>query len=115
MSMYTDPRRIHPNIPGRVEGNPVFIYHDLFNANKEEVEELKHRYRAGTVGDVEVKKRLARTLNEFLDPIRARRAHFEKQPGLVDKIIKEGSKKAQKEARTTLQAALKAMNLDYFR
>lgn len=114
-SMYTDPKRIHPNIPGTVEGNPVFIYHDLFNKDKEEVESLKQRYRAGTVGDVEVKQKLARAINDFLDPIRARRAYFESQPGLVEKIIKEGSKKAQKEARATLQTALRAMNLYYFR
>lgn len=115
MGMYTDPRRIHANIPGTIEGNPVFIYHDLFNKNKEEVEALKHRYRTGTIGDVEVKRRLARAINEFLEPIRARRAHFEKQPGLVDEIIKEGSKKAQREARATLQAVRQAMKLDYFR
>ncbi|OFX33514.1 MAG: tryptophan--tRNA ligase, partial [Armatimonadetes bacterium RBG_16_67_12] len=74
MRMYTDPKRIHPTDPGTVEGNPVFIYHDAFNANKAEVDELKARYRAGKVGDVEVKKRLAQALNAFLDPLRERRA-----------------------------------------
>src|SRR3990170_4730342 len=59
MSMYTDPTRIHPTDPGHVEGNPVFIYHDAFNPNTAEVAELKERYRKGTVGDVEVKRRRA--------------------------------------------------------
>ncbi|MDR7449535.1 MAG: tryptophan--tRNA ligase, partial [Armatimonadota bacterium] len=73
MRMYTDPTRIHPTDPGHVEGNPVFIYHDAFNADRAEVEELKARYRQGRVGDVEVKQRLARALNAFLEPIRERR------------------------------------------
>jgi tryptophanyl-tRNA synthetase len=66
--MYTDPKRIRADIPGTVEGNPVFIYHDIFNPNREEVEDLKARYRQGRVGDVEVKEKLARALNAFLDP-----------------------------------------------
>ena len=115
MGMYTDPRRVRADIPGTVEGNPVFIYHDLFNKDKKEVEALKHRYRTGKVGDVEVKQRLASALDEFLDPIRERRAYFEQQPGLVDQIIRKGSEKAQREARTTLHAVLKAMKLDSFR
>ncbi|HIE43674.1 MAG TPA: tryptophan--tRNA ligase, partial [Candidatus Omnitrophica bacterium] len=65
MKMYTDPTRIHPTDPGHVKGNPVFMYHDAFNKNKKEVEELKVRYREGKVGDVEVKQRLNRALNEF--------------------------------------------------
>jgi tryptophanyl-tRNA synthetase len=66
--MYTDPNRISADIPGNVEGNPVFQYHDYFNPNKAEVEDLKERYRAGRVGDVEVKEKLAVALNNFLDP-----------------------------------------------
>ncbi|MBM4402407.1 MAG: tryptophan--tRNA ligase, partial [Candidatus Cloacimonetes bacterium] len=89
MGMYTDPKRIHPDIPGTVEGNPVFIYHDAFNENKAEVEDLKNRYRTGKVGDVEVKEKLISALNKFLDPIRQRRMRFESQPDLVEKIIKE--------------------------
>ena len=63
MGMFTDPKRVRADIPGTVEGNPVFIYHDAFNPNKDEVEELKDRYREGRVGDVEVKQKLALALN----------------------------------------------------
>src|ERR1700730_9303635 len=72
MSMFTDPKRIHLTDPGTVEGNPVFTYHDVFNPDKAEVEDLKERYRRGTVGDVEVKEKLFKALNTFLEPIRTR-------------------------------------------
>ncbi len=75
--MYTDPRRVRADVPGRIEGNPVFVYHDAFNADRDEVEELKERYRRGKVGDVEVKEKLARAINDFLAPIRERRARYE--------------------------------------
>lgn len=114
MDMYTDPTRIHPTDPGHVEGNPVFIYHDAFNPNKEEVEELKKRYREGRVGDIEVKEKLATALNNFLDPIRKRRMGFESQPRLVENILKEGSERARKEARETLKLVKEAMGLSYF-
>ena len=74
--MYTDPNRVHANVPGTVEGNPVFMYHDTFNPNKEEVDDLKERYRAGTVGDVEVKDKLTVAINNFLDPMRERYAQI---------------------------------------
>lgn len=115
MRMYTDPTRIHATDPGHVKGNPVFIYHDAFNANKEEVEDLKRRYRRGRVGDVEVKQRLARALNAFLDPIRERRAYYERQPGLVKDILMEGSRRARAECHRTLEQAREAMGLTYFR
>jgi len=114
MQMYTDPTRIHSTDPGHVEGNPVFIYHDAFNSNKEEVEDLKKRYREGRVGDIEVKEKLVRALNSFLDPIRQKRREFESQPGLVEKILKEGSQRAQKEAAETLKLVKEAMGLEYF-
>jgi tryptophanyl-tRNA synthetase len=76
-TMYTDPNRVHADTPGTVEGNPVFIYHDIFNPDIEEIADLKERYKKGTVGDVEVKEKLARAINAYLDPIRARRAVFE--------------------------------------
>ncbi|MDQ7028348.1 MAG: tryptophan--tRNA ligase [Ardenticatenia bacterium] len=113
--MYTDPKRIRADIPGTVEGNPVFIYHDLFNPNTEEVEDLKERYRQGRVGDVEVKKKLARAINTFLEPIRERRAHFAQQPGLIEDILHEGNRKMRQVAAETMELVRAAMGLTYFR
>lgn len=115
MRMYTDPKRIHPTDPGTVEGNPVFVYHDAFNANKVEVADLKERYRTGRVGDVEVKKRLAVGLNAFLEPIRERRARFASRPELVDEIIVEGSRRARGIAADTLERAREGMKMAYYR
>ncbi len=109
MRMYTDPKRIRADIPGTVEGNPVFIYHDIFNPNKEEVEDLKQRYREGRVGDVEVKQKLARALNAFLDPIRERRAYYEAKPGLVEDILLQGVERMRAEARETMRLVYRAM------
>jgi len=83
MSMYTDPNRVSADVPGTVEGNPVFIYHDAFNPDKSEVEDLKTRYRAGKVGDVEVKEKLTVAINNLLAPMHERRAHYE-EPGLIE-------------------------------
>ena len=113
--MFTDPTRIHPTDPGHVEGNPVFIYHDAFNKNRAEVEDLKARYLKGTVGDVEVKQRLARALNEFLDPIRERRARFAAEPHRIEEVIVAGSRAARREAQETLHLSLERMGMDYFR
>lgn len=110
-SMYTDPNRIRADIPGRVEGNPVFIYHDVFNPNKEEVEDLKARYRAGTVGDVEVKEKLTLAINNFMDPIREHRTAFEADAGFVDEVIYQGTLRMREEARATIIAVKKAMGL----
>lgn len=109
--MYTDPNRVRADIPGRVEGNPVFIYHDVFNPDEEEVEDLKVRYRTGRVGDVEVKRKLARALNAFLDPIRAERAHYESQPELVEEILVAGTSRMRAEARKTMSRVRGAMGL----
>ncbi len=114
MRMYTDPTRIHPTDPGHVEGNPVFIYHDAFNLNTAEVDDLKARYRAGTVGDIEVKQRLARALNAFLDPIRERRARFAQRPEVIEEIVIEGSRHARTEAQHTMALVKAAMKMDYF-
>jgi tryptophanyl-tRNA synthetase len=108
--MYTDPKRVSADIPGTVEGNPVFIYHDAFNPNKQEVEDLKTRYRAGEVGDVEVKEKLTTALNHFLEPIHERREEY-KAPGLVDEIIFRGTQRAREETQQTLYAMKKAMGL----
>lgn len=110
-SMYTDPNRTSADVPGRVEGNPVFIYHDAFNPNKAEIDDLKERYRQGKVGDVEVKQKLAIAINTFLEPIRERRNHYEKQTGLVDEVIYNGTLRMREEARETLNLAKKAMGL----
>ncbi|MBM3120806.1 MAG: tryptophan--tRNA ligase [Chloroflexi bacterium] len=109
--MYTDPRRVRADIPGTVEGNPVFAYHDAFNPDQAEVEDLKERYRQGTVGDVEVKARLARALNVFLDPIRERRAAFARRPGRVEEVLQDGTKRARHEADLTMAAVRDAMGL----
>jgi tryptophanyl-tRNA synthetase len=109
--MYTDPDRIHPTDPGKVEGNPVFIYHDAFNSNKEEVEDLKARYLVGTVGDVEVKEKLAIAINRFLEPMRERREKF--PISLVEEIAMEGTRKVKKEAMETMRMVKEAMKLDY--
>ncbi len=110
-SMFTDPNRISADVPGRVDGNPVFIYHDRFNPNLEEVEDLKTRYRAGKVGDVEVKQKLAVAINNFLNPIRDRRGELEKDTGFVEQVIYEGTVRTSKEADATLLAMKKAMGL----
>ena len=111
MSMYTDPNRISADIPGKVEGNPVFQYHDAFNPDKAQIEDLKERYRAGKVGDVEVKEKLIVALNNFLDPIRERRAFYESKSGLVDEVIYDGTMRMRQEAKLTLTAVRKAMGM----
>lgn len=116
MNMYTDPTRIHSTDPGHVDGNPVFVYLDAFGGenDKSQITNYKNQYTKGQVGDIEVKKYLVKVLNNFLDPIRKRRAEFEKQPELVEKNLKEGTAKARVEAQKTLQEVKKAMKLDYF-
>jgi tryptophanyl-tRNA synthetase len=107
--MYTDPNRVRADIPGRVEGNPVFIYHDAFNPNEEEVQDLKDRYRKGKVGDVEVKDKLAAAINDFLDPMRERRAYYASREGLVEQVIYEGTMRAREEAQETVRMMREAM------
>src|SRR5215211_4212853 len=111
--MFTDPNRTRADIPGRVEGNPVFIYHGAFNPNVEEVNDLKDRYRLGKVGDVEVKKKLTVALNNFLDPIRERRAALERNPRIVEEVLAAGSERARKEADETLAMIKEAMGLKF--
>jgi tryptophanyl-tRNA synthetase len=109
--MYTDPNRVSADVPGTVEGNPVFIYHDAFNANRAEVEHLKELYRAGKVGDVEVKERLTLAINQFLEPIRLRRAELSSQKGLVERVIYEGTLRVREEAEATLKEVKSAMGI----
>jgi tryptophanyl-tRNA synthetase len=111
MSMYTDPTRIHSKDPGHVEGNPVFVYHDVFNPNAEEVEEFKLRYRAGKVGDVEIKKRLAEVLNAYLAPLRERRAHYIAQPRMLMEILAAGTERSRLIARQTMDEVQTRMGL----
>jgi tryptophanyl-tRNA synthetase len=112
-SMYTDPKRIRADIPGTVEGNPVFIYHDAFNPNIDEVNDLKERYRAGKVGDVEVKTKLANALNAHLDPIRERRAALLANPATIREILHEGSRRARGVAVQTMERVRDAMKISY--
>jgi len=111
MSMYTDPKRVHATDPGTVEGNPVFEYHDVFNPNKDEVEDFKARYREGKIGDVEVKQRLAEALNEYLAPIRERREEYLKNPRKVNKILNDGTEAARPIVQATLKEVQEKMGL----
>jgi tryptophanyl-tRNA synthetase len=113
MRMYTDPKRIRADIPGTVEGNPVFLYHDAFNADTAEVEDLKTRYRAGKVGDVEVKTKLAAALNGALDPMRERRQQALARPGWIRDILFEGSKRARQVGVGTMERVRDAMRVSY--
>lgn len=113
MSMRTDPKRIHATDSGETEGNPVFIYHDAFNPNLEEVEDLKSRYKVGTVGDVEVKEKLYIAVNEFLKPIREKYIEFDKNDDLIKQIAHDGTEKARKIAEETMKKVRAAMKIDY--
>lgn len=113
MRMYTDPTRLRATDPGHIEGNPVFVYHDAFNPDKEEVADLKERYVQGKVGDVEVKKKLARALNAFLDPIREQRAKYDQDEKAIDEILKEGNRRARAVAQETMGQVRRAMKIDY--
>jgi tryptophanyl-tRNA synthetase len=113
MQMYTDPKRVRADIPGTVEGNPVFMYHDAFNPDTAEVDDLKARYREGKVGDVEVKKKLAAALNAHLEPIRARRADLLARPSALRDILHEGSRKARRVAQETMARVRAAVKLTY--
>ncbi len=112
-SMYTDPKRVRADIPGTVEGNPVFIYHDAFNPNVDEVNDLKERYRTGKVGDVEVKTKLANALNAHLEPIRERRAALLSNPNTIRDILHAGSARARTVAVETMARVRDAMKLSY--
>ena len=111
--VYTDPARVHATDPGKIEGNVAFMYHDLFNSNKEEVEEMKDLYRKGEIKDVEVKERLFEVMNEYLKPIRERRIEAE---GMKDELLAkalDGSKKVQVIAKDIVEQMKEAMELGF--
>ncbi len=114
MSMYTDPNRLKATDPGTVEGNPVFQYHDAFNPDKEKVNDFKHRYREGKVGDVEVKKDLVVAINQFLDPIREKRSHYENNPNEVEAALMKGISKAREIAKETMEMVRSAMKINSY-
>lgn len=113
MRMYTDPNHLHVADPGKVEGNVVFTYLDVFDTNKEKVAELKAHYERGGLGDVVLKKYLAEILNNFLDPIRAKRQEYAADKAAVMQMLLDGSEKTQQVAASTMQDVRKAMKLDY--
>jgi tryptophanyl-tRNA synthetase len=114
MQMYTDPEHIHVDQPGKVEGNVVFSYLDVFDPDKAEVKKLKAHYQKGGLGDVVLKKRLIDVLNQALAPIRERREYLAKDPKAVMKILEDGTAKMRKIAQETLKEVRQAMKIDYF-
>lgn len=114
MSMYTDPNRKHASDPGTVEGNPVFTYLDAFDPEVKEVQALKQKYRAGGVGDVEVKKRLVEVLNVLLEPMRQRRKEWEQDRSAMLRLLKEGTAAGREVAAGTLTKVRKVMKINYF-
>jgi tryptophanyl-tRNA synthetase len=111
--MYTDPKRLRATDPGTVEGNPVFIYHDAFNPSYAEVDDLKERYRQGKVGDVEVKQKLALAINNFLEPIREKRAYFLAHPNIPRDVLADGIHRMQAEAKQTMELVREKTGLSY--
>jgi len=111
--MYTDPKRLRATDPGTVEGNPVFIYHDAFNPSYAEVDDLKERYRQGKVGDVEVKQKLALAINNFLEPIREKRAYFLAHPNIPRDVLADGIRCMQAEAKQTMELVREKTGLSY--
>lgn len=114
MEMYTDPQHVHKEDPGRVEGNVVFEYLDAFDADAHGLAELKERYRAGGVGDVEIKERLTRILVDVLEPIREKRENLEQNPDYVMNILKEGTERVRSIAEKTMEEVRRAMKIQYF-
>jgi tryptophanyl-tRNA synthetase len=113
--MFTDPNRIHATDPGTVEGNPVFIYHDAFNPNRDQVDDLKQRYRTGKVGDVEVKDLLSEAINSFLQPFHERRRKFTENTDLVTDALQSGSRYARSVAQETMSDVRDALQINYFK
>lgn len=115
MSMYTDPNHIHVEDPGKIEGNTVFTYLDVFDPDKDKVAELKEEYQKGGLGDVKIKRYLNKVIEAELAPIRERREKFAQDEDAVYEMLLEGSKKANKVANETLQQVRDAIGLNYFK
>lgn len=113
-SMFTDPNRIRADIPGRVEGNPVFEYHDAFNPDIDQVDDFKSRYREGKVGDVEVKIALAEAINSFLDPIRERRDEFAEDMYYIEEVLMDGVERGRVIADETMMRVRDAMRISSY-
>lgn len=110
-SMYTDPTRLKATDPGHIEGNVVFSYLDAFHPDAIELKNLKAKYVAGKIGDGDVKKILAEILNNFLNPIRERRAFFQAHPDAVKDALISGTEKAKKLAAATMLEVRNAMKI----
>jgi tryptophanyl-tRNA synthetase len=111
--MYTDPNHLKVSDPGKVEGNTVFTYLDIFDPNKDEVAELKRHYQAGGLGDMVLKKRLSEILNAFIDPIRTRREKFHNDKSYVMDILKKGTEATREVTAKTLAEVHDVMCLKY--
>src|SRR5262249_24380140 len=110
-----DPTRLRATDPGHVEGNPVFMYHDAFNPDVDEVNDLKERYLVGKVGDVEVKQKLTKALNNMLEPILEKRAYFEQHPEIVREALAKGCAEGRAIAQETLALVQDAMEIEYLK
>lgn len=111
--MYTDPNHLRVEDPGKVEGNPVFLYLDAFAKDRAKVEEMKAHYTRGGLGDSVVKRYLMEVLQELLEPIRQRRQEFAKDPHSVWSMLFKGTAEAAEVAESTLREMKGAMGIDY--
>lgn len=122
MSMYTDPNHIKVEDPGKVEGNMVFTYLDVFSSDEQiskyseyrTLDKMKKAYEKGGLGDVKIKKVLYNILEEILSPIREKRKYYEEHLDEVYSILKEGTTKANEKANKTLKEVKKAIMIDFF-
>lgn len=115
MNMYTDPNHIHIEEPGKVEGNVVFTYLDIFDPDKDKVTTLKEQYQKGGLGDVKLKQRLIKVLNDVLEPIHDRRIELEKNIDMIDEILQKGIKETRAIAAQTVKEVKRAMQINYFK
>lgn len=113
MAMYTDPKRLRATDPGTVENNPLWIFHETFNPDQDWVRSAEEKYRAGAIGDVECKKKLVDVLTALIEPMRRRRLDFEKEPGHVLAVLREGAARANLVAAETLRLAKQALRQAY--